>query len=293
MSKLLSMTGFGSASREGPRGKLTIEVQSVNRKYFEVQVWLPKGFSRFEHDLRKVTSEALQRGAVTVRVTLTASGGALPHMLPNVALLKHLKIAWEEAATSLGLDPKPNVSLQFLVERLAGEAPFEIADESELALLQTCLQSALGELTNMRRKEGAALEKDLAMRLKGLEMIALAIEGKGSDATLKLRGILREKLREALGDGAPIDERLLREVALFAEKVDIAEELVRFRSHVEQYKQLLLQAATGRKMDFLIQEMSREINTIGSKSMDASIAHLVVEAKAELEKMREQVQNIL
>ena len=283
---MLSMTGFGSASIETPRGKLVVEIQAVNRKHLEVQVALPRGFARGESEVRKAVSAALQRGAVSVRITLSAQGSSA--QAPDVEALRALKASWESAAVALGI-PKSEVSLAFLVGQLGEEPALE---ETDLPLL-ACLESALEALQAMRRSEGAALARDIAGRLQNLQQLVAHIEAKTPDATAKLRQTLSARLTELLGASTALDERILREVAVFAEKADIAEEIVRFRSHLAQYDKLLTQEGSGRKMDFLLQEMGREINTIGSKAMDATIQHLVVEAKAELEKIREQVQNIL
>jgi uncharacterized protein (TIGR00255 family) len=228
---------------------------------------------------------------VTVRVTV-GTGSLLPQLLPNLEALAALKTAWEEAAATLGFS-KSSVGLSFLVDRLASAAVAEMADADDLAALRPCLEAALEELSAMRSQEGAALAQDLRQRLSTLTRLIGDVEARSGDATAKLRETLGARLRDVLMPDAQLDERVMREIALFAEKVDISEELVRFRSHIAQYQQLLVQEGSGRKMDFLIQEMGREINTIGSKSMDSSIAHLIVDAKAELEKLREQVQNIL
>lgn len=283
---MLSMTGFGSASCETPRGKLVVEVQAINRKHLEVQVALPRGFASLEQQVRKVVSATLQRGAISVRITLNGQGSFAQR--PNIEALRALKTSWENAAVALGI-PKTEVSLAFLLEQL-GEEPLQ--EESDVPLLN-CLALALEALQAMRRSEGAALARDIAGRLKTLERLLQEIEVKSPDATIKLRQTLTTRLAELFASSAALDERIVREVAVFAEKVDITEEITRFRSHLAQYDKLLTQEGTGRKMDFLLQEMGREINTIGSKAMDAQIQYLVVEIKAELEKIREQVQNIL
>jgi uncharacterized protein (TIGR00255 family) len=164
--------------------------------------------------------------------------------------------------------------------------------EKALPALQKGVEEALQGLVKMKQSEGKALKKDLEGRLQGLGKWVAQVEAHTPDATKRMREKLKERMREVLEPGAELDERLLREVALFAERVDVTEEITRLRSHVSQFKELLSQEGIGRKMDFLIQEMGREVNTIGSKSMEAKIAHLVVEMKSELEKMREQIQNI-
>lgn len=284
---LNSMTGFGRAVFDAPFGRITVEIQSVNRKYLEIFVSMPKELSRFEPEVRKWVGEAVARGQVSVRIFLNVT--EVEELLPDVAMLKGLKKGWEKVSRELGTDPK-EVTLPFLMQYLPIQGKGDLAQDENLPPLHRCLDEALQSLLKMQKKEGKALAQDLAERLKELERMINGVEKLAPDATKKMRMKLVEKMEEAFkGD---IEERLLREVALFAERVDISEEITRFRSHVVQFKELLKGTGVGRKMDFLIQELGREVNTIGSKSMEASISHLVVEMKSELEKMREQIQNI-
>lgn len=282
---LSSMTGFGRAILDAPFGKLTVEIQSINRKYLEVFVSLPKEFARFEHEVRKWVTEAISRGSVSVRISVLSN--SVGGLLPDVKVLKNLKKEWLKIAKAVGADPK-TIDLPFLMQYL----PAQPKEDFSVKPLEKCVEEALKALAAMKRTEGKALEEDLSQRLKELEKRLSEIEKHSPDATKKMRQRLFEKMEEACKIGPEIEERLLREVALFAERVDIAEEITRFRSHVAQFKTLLKGDMVGRKMDFLIQEMGREVNTIGSKSMEAKIAHLVVEMKSELEKIREQVQNL-
>ncbi len=283
---LKSMTGFGRAVYDAPFGRLTVEIQSVNRKYFEVFIALPKEWCRFETEVRKWVGETLSRGQVSVKVQLIPSLAAMETLLPDAKMLKGLKKGWEKLARNIGADPQ-SIDLSFLLQYLPpGQRE---AREKDLPALQRCMEEALKELLKMKTTEGKALAADLEGRLKNLAALIAKIEKYAPDATRKMQEKLKEKMAEV---AAETDERLLKEVAFFAEKVDITEEITRFRSHLAQFKPLLKEEAIGRKMEFLLQEMGREVNTIGSKSMEAKISHLVVEMKSELEKMREQVQNI-
>jgi uncharacterized protein (TIGR00255 family) len=288
-----SMTGFGRSEREAPFGKLVIEIQSVNRKYFELNIALPKEFSRFENDLRKKISEHVQRGLVSVRVYVFPTETSLENLLPDVHLLKSLQEGWEKIAEQLGYGKKA-VDLPFLVANYGALSHVKSVKTDDVAPIQDCLGAALKSLDSMRGAEGTILAEDIRSRLKAMEQKMTEIEEMSPDAVTKMRQKLKERMEEIFSQPEQIDERLLREVALYAERVDIAEEITRFRSHLVQYRDLLQGKAgpVGRKMDFLTQEMGREINTIGSKSMDYRISHLVVDVKAELEKVREQIQNI-
>ncbi len=287
------MTGFGRREYDAPFGKLIAEIQSVNRKYLEIYVTLPKEFSRFENDIRKLVGEKVQRGLVSVRIYLVPNAVAMQDLLPDLALLESLKLGWTALAAKLGF-PKESVDLPFLVQH-APEMPHgKLAKDEDFKPIRLCLDDALKALGEMKEKEGAALAKDIAERLKTMSAAVGLIEKKSPDVVAKTRQKLKERMEEIFQPGVELDERLLREVALFAERVDITEEVTRFRSHIAQYEELFKAniSASGRKMDFLVQEMGREINTMGSKSMDADIAHRIVDVKAELEKIREQVQNI-
>lgn len=292
---LISMTGFGRSVRETPFGRLTVEIQSVNRKHLEVQVSLPKDLGRYEMEIRKWVSEAISRGQVGVRIFLSPGAEALQRMLPDAALLKSLKEAWTKLALHSGCDEK-SIDLPFLMQALAawpqgGESEW---DEGQLPLLKESFLQAMEAALVMKRQEGDSLAQDIGQRLDQMAGFIQEIQQRSPDAVEKQRTKLQTRMRELLQPGAELDERLLREIALFAERVDIAEEITRLFSHFEQFRSVLSsqESRLGRKLDFLVQEIGREFNTIGSKSADAAISRLVVDAKSELEKVREQIQNV-
>lgn len=288
---LRSMTGFGRAVSDAPFGKLTVEIQSVNRKYLEVFISLPKEFARFEHEVRKWVNETVSRGGVSVRVFLIPNLSAVEGLLPDVEVLKGLKKGWENIADEIGVDSK-EITLPFIMQYLPVQSKHDLASDDDLNALNLCVSEALEALQSMKQTEGKALAQDLTVRLNELGRMLEEIEAFAPDATAKMRQRLFEKMEETFKLGPEVEERLLREVALFAERIDISEEITRFRSHVAQFRTVLKGGVVGRKMDFLLQEMGREVNTIGSKAVEARVSHLVVEMKSELEKIREQVQNI-
>jgi uncharacterized protein (TIGR00255 family) len=290
---ILSMTGFGRSVRDSANGKVIVEVQSVNRKYLEVFVSLPKEWTRFENEVRTFVSQQVLRGQISVRIHFSPNQAVLQQLLPDPDQLRALKKGWEFLAENVGYDKK-SIDFSFLIQRLAMEPKNHFEKEEDFEPIEKGLSEALTHLTEMKQKEGAALSHDILQRLQGLARSLKEIEGLSPDATAKMRKRLKERMEEIFQPGAELDDRLMREIALFAERVDISEEITRLHSHLVQYKELLGSSAkgSGRKMDFLVQEMGREINTIGSKSMDAKIAHLVVDMKSELEKIREQIQNI-
>ena len=281
------MTGFGRAVQDTPFGRITVEIHSVNRKYFEMFISSPKEFGRFEHDVRKQVGDSMTRGQISVRIYFAPNLSTI--VLPDPKVLKDLKLSWEQLAKHIGTDPK-EISLPFLMQYLPPDTK-ETSDELKDAL-QSCVKEAIVSIQAMKKTEGQTLSADLSERVKELERMIAEVAEHAPDATKKMRAKLFEKMEEAHQQGPQVDERLLREVAIFAEKVDITEEITRFRSHIDQFKTLLKGDVVGRKMDFLLQEMGREINTIGSKSLEAKISHTVVAMKSELEKIREQVQNI-
>lgn len=290
---LMSMTGFGRGSAEGPFGTLVAEIQSVNRRYLEIYVNLPKEFQRFENEVRKWVGDTMGRGQVSVRIHLAPSPKNAQAFLPDVEMLRNLKFGWEKVAQQLQLDPK-KIDLAFLLQSMPQGQKVDFAEDGDLLFLHKAVDEALQGLLAMKRKEGSALAEDVLHRLTEMEKMSGSIASLSPESVARMRQKLVERMREVLQPGVELDERLLRETALYAEKVDISEELARLKSHFAQFHQLLKgkEGSLGRKMDFYVQEMGREINTIGSKSSDANIAHLVVEMKSELEKAREQIQNI-
>jgi uncharacterized protein (TIGR00255 family) len=289
---LASMTGFGRAILDAPFGRLVAEIQSVNRKYLEVFVSLPKEFGRFEQEIRMWVGEKIARGQVSVRIHVIPSADAAIEQLPDPKALKVLKREWEKIAKSLGYDPK-KIDLPFLMQYCPIQQKSGLAEDKDLPFIEKCMKEAMDGLCKMKIKEGKALLLDVAKRIGSLKKNLKSIESLAPEASARMKKNLGDKMKD-LKASPELDERLLREMLLFADRVDITEEITRLRSHFNQFEGMLdaKEKTIGRKMDFLIQEMGREINTIGSKSLDAKISHYVVEMKSELEKIREQIQNI-
>lgn len=289
---LASMTGFGRAVVEAPFGKIIVEIQSVNRKHVEMSVSIPREYSRFELDIRKLVSEHISRGQLSIRVHVMPNSSDLHALFPFTHQLKQFKQAWQQLAVDLGYE-STEITLSFLVEQLSMRSLGEVAHDEDLIFFQKAANQAIGALLAMKQKEGAVLCQDIEQRLSLMERYIQDIEALAPEAIARMKKKLQERIAEvalALVDG---EERVLREIAIFGEKVDITEEIIRLRSHIVQFQDLLKKpAAAGRKMEFLVQEMGREANTIGSKSLEAKITHLVVEVKSELDKIKEQIQNI-
>ncbi len=291
-----SMTAYSRASMGSLLGRIVIEIHSVNRKMLDMSLYLPKELLRFDIEIRKCLSHFLERGQITLRLMLQ-SEGINSKLFSNYSLqLKALKEGWENLARELGYDPQKMVDLQFLVSQLQMNSSSESKEEEEAlkASLKEGIDLALQELMQMKETEGGILALDIEKRLKIIEESVTAVELKKEIPLIHYRNKLMDRLKEIGHLHGEAEERIASEVVIFAQKMDVTEELVRLRTHIEHFRQYLSShgKAVGRTLDFLTQEMHREVNTLGSKSADSEIALYVVKIKSELDKIREQVQNI-
>jgi len=290
-----SMTGYGKAEAVLAGRKFTMEMKSVNHRFLEISLRLPGMLLPLEGEIKKRIGEKFSRGRIEATLRVDGDGNAenesrftlnLPLVRNYHALLRQLK---EE------LHLGDEITLAVMAGFRDAFVPAETVQDPATLWegLSKILADAIRTLTEMREKEGESLKRDLTARLDRIAGFLEGIAGRAPQVVLDYQKRLTDRVRELTG-GMVIDEaRLLQEVAIMAEKSDITEEVVRFRSHVGQFTDLLAGAdAAGRKSDFLIQEMGREINTIGSKSGNAEISRSVIEIKSELAKLREQVQNI-
>lgn len=295
---LKSMTAYGRGMVVFTYGRLTVEIQSVNRRFLDINIALPRLLTRFEEKIRKAISSQVGRGMVNVSVEWRFESRQSRSILPNLSLARQLKDAWERLAYELGLEAKVDLALLAQEkEILIYEENLEDEEET-LKALESALFEALDQLRAMKGKEGNFLAADLKTRVSLLQELVGGIGERAKDHAERYRQKLSQRLEELFSGSASNEERILREVAVYAERIDITEEIVRFKSHLIQFKELLekpLEIETdtrGRTLDFLIQELNREINTIGSKVLDAEATQKVVLVKSELEKMREQIQNV-
>jgi len=288
-----SMTGFGAGRGEAGGEAVSVELRSVNAKFCEVKPRLPRELAALELELVKTIKGRIHRGVIDAFVRREAGGerGTTPRA--DLALAAGYAKALRELKDSLGLAGEPTVQDLAAMEGVIslGESAPDL--ESAAAALQRALAAALDALDVMRRREGEALARDLAARLDAIEKSAGDLSRQAPLQVQAARERLTARIAE-LTRGMPLDPaRLAQEVALFADRTDVSEELTRLGSHLGQARGLIRSdAPAGRKLEFLVQEMNREINTIGSKSQDAGISAAVVELKAELERIREQVQNV-
>jgi len=289
-----SMTGYGKAERTGGDGStLIVEIRSVNHRYGEITIRLPRHCYPYEQEVKKTVAERLKRGKIEVSIQEERAGGVSMTPTLNLTLAHGYLEAFRTLKKELCLDGEPTLPL-IASQRDVFVMREEGAGEEELQhLLMATVRHAVSVHEEMRKREGTALLEDFLNRRATLTRLMDQIEKRAPAVVAEHAVRLRERLRQLLGDTTLDEARLLQEVALMADRSDISEEIVRFMSHLQQFDEALTCGEpVGRKMDFLLQEMNREVNTIGSKANDAFLASLVVELKAELEKIREQVQNI-
>ena len=287
------MTGYGRAVETVNGREYTVELRSVNNRYLDCSVRLPRILSFAEDAVKQAVKTSISRGKVDVYISLRSEGGEEVSIQLNKNVLEGYLSAMRQMVTEFGVADDISVSTASrLPEVFIVEKP-QVDEEQLLNDLMSVVSKALEGYDAMRCTEGAALDKDLRTRGNTiLDFVALVEEGNGKTVS-DYRTRLESKLREVL-ENTNIDEsRILTEAAIFADKVAVDEETVRLRSHLQQMNTMLDGGgAVGRKLDFLLQEMNREANTIGSKCTDVNLARIVVDIKAELEKIREQTQNI-
>ena len=287
------MTGYGRAVETVNGREFTVEIRSVNNRYLDCSVKLPRMISFAEDAVKQAVKQAVSRGKVDVYISIKSEGSDEVKVTLNAPVLEGYLAAMRQMVADYGVQDDISVSaVSRLPEVFTVEKP-EVDEEQLLADLMQVVSKALEGYNAMRCTEGAALDADL--RKRGgtiLELVALVEEGNGKTVS-DYRTRLENKLKEVLTNTSIDESRILTEAAIFADKVAVDEETVRLRSHLQQMNTMLTNGgAMGRKLDFLLQEMNREANTIGSKCTDVNLARIVVDIKAELEKIREQTQNI-
>ncbi|MEW6433829.1 MAG: YicC/YloC family endoribonuclease [Myxococcota bacterium] len=290
---LRSMTGFGSGQATQAGESISVELKSVNHKFCEVKVRLPRELAALEVNVQKTVKDRVVRGAVEVTVRRAGRTGTGLVPQADVGLAKEYRRAWSELASALGVPDEVRLRDIALLPNVIRVEEAQVNLDDATRALDQALAAALDGLGAMRTKEGESLEADLAARIALVSSTVTELVGLAPKAVEEHRARLAERLAE-LARGVTVDpQRLAQEVAIFAERTDVAEEMTRLRSHIAQFEALLAaKEPVGRKMDFLVQEMHREVNTTGAKSQHPEISARVVALKAELERIREQVQNV-
>ncbi len=292
------MTGFGRASVEVAGVRYAVEVRSVNHRYLDLKTRLPRALAPTEGVVRERVGHHASRGRVDVVVAAVAGDQAGPSKVElNLPLARAVRDAHAEVASALGIPDRIDSGVVAAWPGVLQSVPVDVEDDTLGAVLGPALDAALSVLVEMRKREGAALAADLGARLDTIAEIAERVADRAPEQSRAYRERLLGRLRDLLsGLDVTVEEgRVVHEVAVFAEKADIAEEVSRLRSHVDQARGLLAQPdeeAVGRRLDFLCQEMFREANTVASKVQDRALSALAIDMKAELERLREQVQNV-
>jgi uncharacterized protein (TIGR00255 family) len=288
-----SMTGFGYGRTVLGEVEIKTEIRGVNHRFLDISVKMPRTYSIFEPEIRKTISARAQRGKLDVVVSRIGGTGSLVEVMVDHGLASAYYNCLSELKNRFSLAGEITLAEMTHQSDIIVPREKQEAVQIEWHALEESLSLALDTLDSMRRAEGAALWRDIELRLNTISATAEEILPLVDQVTVAAKERLEKRVHELTG-GLELDrDRLLQEVALLAERSDVTEELTRLKSHVEQFLSLAAQEApVGRRMDFLLQELHREINTIGSKSASTAIAHRVVAMKAELEKVREQIQNI-
>ncbi len=290
---LSSMTGYGRSEITKKGMTVTVELRTVNNRFLEVTARLPRSLSLRENEIKELVRRKALRGKVNLLVSVEReNGGDIPLKVNTAAARGYYKLLNELRRT---VKLKEKVKLEHLLHftEVIEQEEIEREDVKEWDVVQEALDTALDGLAEMRRQEGRELEKDFRHRIGVLEEYLTRVEELSKQQVPTERARLREKIKELLESDTVDEGRLEMELAILADRLDVTEECVRFRSHNKFFLEALeAPESAGRKLNFLIQEMNREANTIGSKSSDTAIAHLVVHMKEELEKIREQLQNI-
>lgn len=288
-----SMTGYGGAKGSAEGLSVSIELKSVNNRYLDVSVKLPRTMLFAEEPIKAAVGRHISRGKVDVFVTVDQSASDDMEVRVNEPLLKGYIEALSAAVEKFGLQNDMTVmSLCRLPDVLSTDRR-EIDSSALMTGITEILERALTEYDAMRLREGEKLRDDVLARLETISRLTGVVEENAPKTVAEYRARLEQKLQEVLATANIDESRVLTEAAIFADKIAVDEETVRLRSHISQLRGLTNgESPAGRKMDFLIQELNREANTIGSKCQNADIAHVVVELKAEIEKIREQIQNV-
>ncbi len=287
-----SMTGYGRCILARDGREVTLELKSVNHRFLDIAFRMPRSFAFMESELRARMAERLTRGHVDVFISYKNTRADARQVRLDGQLLNAYLTALRAGGSQAGLDDDLCLRDVLNMQDVLSVEEAEEDQEALSALVYDALDAALASLAQMRATEGAALQADVMARLERLETLSQEMDARAPEWLAEYREKLRARIDEICS--AQLDEtRLAQEVALTADRAAIDEETVRLRSHISQMRALLASdEPTGRKLDFLVQEMNREVNTTGSKSSDIRLTNLVVEAKSEIEKIREQIQNI-
>ena len=289
-----SMTGYGRGEYSNSGYNMKIEIKTVNHRYNDISVRMPRHMCYLEESIKKMIKENISRGKVDVYVNLEYVGGAPIDIKVDMELARSYRDSLERINSELELPGEIRINNVLSLSDIIKTEKKEIDEELLWEVVRVSLEEALEDLMGMKYREGQELQDDMIANLDQVDIILEEIELRSPEVVREYRDKLRIRIDELLDGSIEIDDdKLSHEVAYFADKSNINEEVIRLKSHIGQFREILKEEETvGRKLDFLMQEMNREINTIGSKANDVHISSRVVAVKAEIEKIREQVQNL-
>ncbi|MBR7092372.1 MAG: YicC family protein [Clostridia bacterium] len=288
-----SMTGFGRGQLQTDRWEITAEIRTVNHRYFEYSSRLPRAYGFLDDRIKNYVQQTVSRGKTDVFITVDDRQTQAADIRLNVALADAYYQALQQLAERYGLTADVTPGRLASYPDVLSVTRAETDEEELWQLVRQALDGALQQLVDMREREGRKLAEDVSARAAEIEKMVTLVEQRGPELTRDHMEKMQARMQELLKDTAIDPARLLTEAAIYADKTAVAEETVRLRSHLEQLRHMLEgEQAVGRKLDFLVQEINRETNTIGSKIQDLQTTRTVVDMKAEIEKIREQIQNI-
>ena len=290
---LYSMTGYGRAQKLIGNKEITVEIRSVNHRFLEYSSRVPRAYSYLEDRLKNLVKASVSRGKVDVSLTIQTVSGTDTKVVINHDLARSYLEALRDLSEDLQLKNDLTVSQMTRFSDIFSVVRVEDDEEEIWSAVSQVAQEAVDNFMQMRRVEGEKMKQDLLYRLELIEQMVKKVEELSPKTVENYSKRLYAKLQEVLQNNTVDEQRVITEVAIFAEKIAVAEETVRLGSHVHQFREILRSGEpVGRKLDFLVQEFNREANTIGSKAQDLEIARVVVDLKSEIEKIREQIQNI-
>ncbi len=289
-----SMTGYGRSEQESTLQKVVVEMKAVNHRYCDVVIKMPKKLTMFEERIKKLIKNEVKRGRVEMYMLFEEQKGEDFIVTPNYAVLDQYAKALGQIKEKYGIQRDFDLNLLTRSQDAFSVEYKEVDEEAVWSVIESAVKDSLESLVEMRKVEGAKLYEDIVNRVNAVKDIIIQLELRAPEIVELHKTKMRERIKDLLEESIEIDEiRLAQEVAYFSDKTNVTEELVRLDSHLEQLKNIFSEPnSIGRKLDFLLQEINREINTIGSKSPDVDISNHVIEMKSEFEKIREQIQNI-
>lgn len=286
-----SMTGYGKSEAETKFGKAVIEARSENHRFLDIKIQTPESISSIEPELAESIKKIVLRGKVRLTVSLEGAKNGSPTL--NVELVKESKKNLDRLKKETGIDEEIRIEHFLMIKDIFAAESRESLTKKDILEMEKILSDAVRKLDETRRIEGKKLEKDLKARLRKIESLTRTIASKRKDFMKTTSAKLKDRISKILDENQIDEARLYQETAFLAERSDITEELVRLKAHIGKFRETIRKPGSiGKELDFLIQEMNREAGTVSAKAKDAEISHLTIDLRSELEKMREQIQNI-